>query len=418
MNDIPPGYKQTEVGVIPEDWEIKQIGDLKPFVTSGSRGWAAFYSERGSPFIRITNLSRACIYPDLEDLRFVNLAVDDSEAARTQIHDGDVLISITADIGMIGHITAEVPKPAYINQHIALVRFDSRRTSSRFVSYFLASESPQKLFRALTDSGAKAGMNLTTVQQIRLALPPTKAEQEAIAEALSDADALIESLEQLLAKKLHLKQGAMQELLTGKKRLPGFNGEWEMKRLGDVVDTDPENLGSNTRPNFRFNYIALEDVDRGTLRSYSEHAFLTAPSRARRKLRNNDVLISTVRPNLMSHLLFYDESENWECSTGFCVVRCKEGVTHPGYVYFQIFAERVAGQIDALLTGSNYPAINGGDVRALLIPFPEYEEQEAIACVLYDMATEIAALEARLTKARQLKQGMMQELLTGRIRLL
>jgi type I restriction enzyme S subunit len=180
--------------------------------------------------------------------------------------------------------------------------------------------------------------------------PPTKVEQEAIAEALSDADALIESLEQLLAKKRHLKQGAMQELLTGKKRLPG--------------------------------------------------------------------LIVSTGPNLMSHLLFSFEGEHWICSTGFCVVRCREGATHPGYVYFHMFAGVVACQIEALLTGSNYPAINSGDVRALQIPFPEYEEQSAIATVLSEMDAELAALESKLAKARQIKQGMMQELLTGRIRLI
>lgn len=232
--ELKPSYKLTEVGVIPEDWEAKQIGELKPFVTSGSRGWAAFYSDRGSVFIRITNLSRNYIYLDLGDMRFVNLRKDDVEAVRTQLQDGDVLVSITADIGIIGYVSKKVPKPAYINQHIALVRFVSTKTSAKFVSYFLASERPQKLFRALTDSGAKAGMNLTTVQQIRLALPPTLAEQHAIAEALSDADALIESLEQLIAKKRAVKQGAMQELLTGKRRLPGFSGEWEVKRLGDI----------------------------------------------------------------------------------------------------------------------------------------------------------------------------------------
>jgi type I restriction enzyme S subunit len=119
----------------------------------------------------------------------------------------------------------------------------------------------------------------------------------------------------------------------------------------------------------------------------------------------------------MSHLLFSVEGENWVCSTGFCVVRCKEGISHPGYVYFHMFAGCVARQIEALLTGSNYPAINGSDVRALQIPFPEYDEQAAIATILSDMDAEIAAIETKLTKARQLKQGIMQELLTGRIRL-
>src|SRR5262249_48305084 len=151
-----------------------------------------------------------------------------------------------------------------------------------------------------------------------------------IATALSDADAIIESLEQLIAKKRQIKQGAMQELLTGKRRLPGFSGEWKEKRLGDVAATGPENLGSENQPDYSFNYIALEDVDRGTLSSYSERVFRTAPSRARRKLRKNDVLVSTVRPNLLSHLFFSSDEDNWVCSTGFCVVRCREGQSHPG----------------------------------------------------------------------------------------
>lgn len=155
--EVKPGYKQTEVGMIPEDWEVKQISDFQPFVTSGSRGWAAFYSDRGSPFIRITNLSRSSIYLDLEDLRFVELPANDSESARTQLQHGDVLISITADIGLIGYVSSTVPKSAYINQHIALVRFDSSEISPKFVAYFLATENSQKLFRALTDWGRRRG---------------------------------------------------------------------------------------------------------------------------------------------------------------------------------------------------------------------------------------------------------------------
>jgi type I restriction enzyme S subunit len=156
----------------------------------------------------------------------------------------------------------------------------------------------------------------------------------------------------------------------------------------------------------------------GTLRSCSEQVFQTAPSRARRRLRPNDVLVSTVRPNLLSHLLFTNKGGNWICSTGFCVVRCRQGVTHPYFVFSQVFSDGVKRQIEALLTGSNYPAINSGDVRALLIPIPNYDEQTAIVNILSDMDAEIAALEAKLAKAGQVKQGMMQELLTGRIRLI
>jgi type I restriction enzyme S subunit len=147
--ELKPGYEETDIGVIPKDWEVNDLGSRRPFVTSGSRGWAAFYSDIGSPFIRITNLSRESIYLDLTDLKYVSLPPEAKEGTRTQLHEHDVLISITADIGIVGYVTSHLPQPAYINQHIALVRFDPSSTDGRFVSYFLASEKPQKLFRLL-----------------------------------------------------------------------------------------------------------------------------------------------------------------------------------------------------------------------------------------------------------------------------
>ena len=246
---------------------------------------------------------------------------------------------------------------------------------------------------------------------------PTPAEQRAIAGALSDVDELIGALDQLIAKKRDLKQATMQQLLTGQTRLSGFHGEWEVKQLGDVADIDPDNFGSDTPSHYAFNYISLEDVDVGLLRSYSKQVFSSAPSRARRRLRVGDILVSTVRPNLQSHLLFTSTEPDWVCSTGFSVVRCKSQDADPGYVFSHLFGHCVTKQIEAVLTGSNYPAINGGDVRALEIPIPSLPEQAAIAEVLSDMDAELAALEQRRDKTRALKQGMMQELLTGRTRL-
>src|SRR5438445_4113370 len=107
-----------------------------------------------------------------------------------------------------------------------------------------------------------------------------------------------------MTKKRHIKEGTMQELLTGKRRLPGFAKPWRSFRIGEIAEVDPENLDNSTGADFRFNYIALEDVDSGRLRSHVECTFATAPSRARRILRRGDVMVSTVRPNLLSHLLF------------------------------------------------------------------------------------------------------------------
>ena len=210
----------------------------------------------------------------------------------------------------------------------------------------------------------------------------------------------------------------MQQLLTGKTRLPGFSEEWKVREFGEIAEIDSDNLSSNTHPDYSFKYISLEDVDTGVLKRYSEINFRDAPSRAKRKVKKNDILVSTVRPNLKSHLHITDDIPDLVCSTGFSVLRCYQAITDPSYVYFHLFAEEVGRQIESLLTGSNYPAINGGDVSALRIPFPPLPEQQAIATVLSDMDAEIAALEQKRDKTRALKQGMMQELLTGKTRLI
>ena len=193
------------------EWEMKSIGDLKPFITSGSRGWAAFYAERGPLFVRITNLSRGSIYLDHTDSKFVDLPAGANEGVRTQLKEHDVLISITADIGIVGYVDKRVPSPAYINQHIALVRFDASKVSGRFMAYFLASEKSERLFRASSDTGTKAGMSLFGVQKMPVLLP-TLQEQHRIADCLTSLDDLIAAQTQKLQILKTHKKGLMQQL--------------------------------------------------------------------------------------------------------------------------------------------------------------------------------------------------------------
>ncbi len=414
---MKPGYKQTEVGVIPKDWEVASLSSV-----SGERMQNGLFfkpSLKGSG-VKLINVGDLYASVPIDSDALELFDATDKERERFKVEDGDLLFTrssvVPSGIAHCNIYRSPKPESVVFDSHVIRLRPDIEKVASSFLFRFCVASVARRYLVSHAKTATMTTIDQGVLGKCPVILPPL-AEQEAIAEALGDADALIESLEQLLVKKRDLKQGAMQELLTGKRSLLGFSGKWEVKRLGDVADTDPENLGSDTRPHFTFNYIALEDVDVGTLRSYSEQVFCTAPSRARRRLRKGDILVSTVRPSLMSHMLFNADGDNWVCSTGFCVVRCREGVSYPGYLYFHMFAERVARQIEALLTGSNYPAINGGDVRALQIPIPEYKEQTAIAAILSDMDAEIAALEAKLAKTRQLKQGMMQELLTGRIRL-
>jgi len=434
--ELKSGYKQTEVGVIPEDWRITQIRNLKPFVTSGSRGWAAHYSDRGSPFIRITNLSRETIYLNLADLRFVNVKASDGEASRTQLRDGDVLISITADIGIIGYVSPKLQKPAYINQHIALVRFDPGQSNPRFIGYFLASARPQSLFRALTDSGAKAGMNLTTVQQVHLALPPTKPEQDAIADTLSNADDLVEALEQVIAKKRDLKQGATQELLTGKRRLPNFEvksgykkteiglipEDWEVAKLDKYATFKTGPFGSALHQS---DYVdsgvpvvnPMQIVD-GKILPTSAMSITETAARKLSDFRLSQGNVVIGRRGEMGRCAFVQaEQYGWLCGTGSMIIRT--GSSLDGQFIQRVLASPpIRAKIENASVGSTMINLNQDTLGNLLVPVPPTKrEQEAIATVLSDMDADIAALEDNLTKARTLKHGMMQQLLTGKVRL-
>ena len=413
--EVKPGYKQTEVGVIPEEWEVAPLkGRIQ--IAHGF-AFASEYFTHDGPYRLTTpgHFYEAGGFRDIGEKQKYYIGPVSNDYVLRQ---GDVIIAMTEQAdGLLGSAAVIPDESGYLhNQRLGRVKVLSPKIELNYLVYVFNSSEYRTKVRE-TAAGTKVKhTSPEKLMEISVRLPAVP-EQRAIAGSLSDVDGLLGALDRLIAKKRDLKQATMQQLLTGQTRLPGFHGEWEVKRLGDVADTDPESLGIETRPDFLFNYIALEDVDRGFLRSHSEQRFANAPSRARRKLRSDDVLVSTVRPNLQSHLLFNSESGRWVCSTGFCVVRSREGVTHPGYIFSHFFAGCVGRQIEALLTGSNYPAINSGDVRGLQIPFPTLPEQIAIAEVLSDMDAELAALEQRREKTRALKQGMMQELLTGRTRL-
>jgi type I restriction enzyme S subunit len=216
-------------------WDKTTINDQAQTVTSGSRDWAQYYSESGDKFIRMTNLVRDGIYLDLSDLKFVQLPKDSNEGKRTSLKFGDILISITAELGKLGWIP-EGLGTAYINQHTALVRMKDS-VDSKFVAYSLSTEKYNNKLNSLNDSGAKAGLNLGTIRNFEL-IVPAKAEQTKIASFLSVVDEKISQLTQKHALLSQYKQGMMQKLFSQQIRFKADDGsefgEWEEKTLGSL----------------------------------------------------------------------------------------------------------------------------------------------------------------------------------------
>jgi len=406
--ELRAGYKQTQIGIIPKTWEAIALGEIgEPLI--GLTYDPEDIRTDGTLVLRSSNIDDGTLRFD--DIVCVSSAVPE----RIMVRKDDILICVrNGSRNLIG-------KCAILDERAQGMTFGAfmsvlRTPHARFVYHQLQSQ----VVRKQIDNHLGATINQITNSSLKsfvIPFPDTECERSTIATALSDVDALISSLDKLIAKKRDIKQAAMQQLLTGRRRLPGFSGRWEERRLEDVAALDSENLGGDTPRDYEFNYVSLEDVNRGILRGYANQLFSSAPSRARRVIRSGDVLVSTVRPNLGSHLLFKSSSPDWICSTGFSVVRCVEDAACPGYVFYHLFGDYVTRQIDAQLTGSSYPAISSKDVGNLRMPFPSIDEQRAIASVLSDMDAEIEALERRRDKTWLLKQGMMQELLTGRVRL-
>ena len=435
MNDPSanrPGYKQTKIGWIPEEWRVASASTFAPFVTSGSRGWAEFYADFGALFVRITNLRRETPRPDLTDTRYVSLPLNTAEGRRTLLQRDDILISITADLGIIGHISQHFPSPAYISQHLAILRFPKEMTHDRqYLAYSLAGDRMVYHFYKVTDQGAKAGLNLDTIRQLPLILPPLP-EQRKIAAILSTWDDAIEKTRALIAAKKQQKKALMQQLLTGKRRLPGFARRSELTNtpLGELPADWPLRslhrvFGKVTRKNSRAvtrvltasgesglidqrtfftKSIASADVsgyyliERGEF-AYNRSAMTGYPYGAIKRLDAHD---EGVLSTLYSCFAIRDKHAVSEFYTYFF---------EAGLLNRQLRRiAQVGGRAHGLLN------ITDSDFFGVLIPVPSLNEQRAIAEVLKTADSEIRSMETKLTALEQQKKGLMQKLLTGQVR--
>jgi type I restriction enzyme S subunit len=277
---------------------------------------------------------------------------------------------------------------------------------------------------------AQKQFNISDAVNFVYPFPPLP-EQQAIAEALSDADALIDALEQLLAKKRQIKQGAMQELLTGQKRLPGFAGEWHTKPMGALFDfgggftASRDQLGTEGHCYLHYGDIHTSNKTYVDVRSeFQEIPKLDVPLK---KIGNASLLEN-------GDVVFVDASEDDEGTSKHVVVVKPDGVPFISglhtivakskttelddlYKRYCFQTPSVKAQFRFFAVGTKVSGISKTNIGKITIAVPPVEEQTAIAALLSDMDAELAALEAKLAKARDLKQGMMQELLTGRIRL-
>ncbi|MFT9347583.1 MAG: restriction endonuclease subunit S [Gluconobacter japonicus] len=399
--------------MLPEGWKYSNIGEIASNVTSGSRDWAQYYSDTGDKFVRMTNLARDGVRISENDMKFVSIPHDSTDGKRTALKNGDILISITAELGKIGLVPNGFGT-AFINQHLALVRLKNAAASSTFVAYALSSKKLNQKLNSLNDAGAKAGLNLSTIRSFPIILPPLL-EQKKIAAILSTWDRAIEGTEKLLANSQQQKKALMQQLLTGKKRLPGFTGEWKTKRLKSISKIYD---GTHQTPNYVETGIPFYSVEHLTSGKFNNTKFISDEvyhnESRKRQIEKNDILLTRIGDIGTAKLIDWDVRASFYVSLALIK---SNTIMSPKFFECALNSEPFKKELWHRTIHVAFPKkINLGDIGDCSISFPPLPEQKAIATILSTTDEEITALKSDLSRLRQEKKALMQQLLTGKRR--
>lgn len=409
---VRPGYKQTEVGEIPEDWTIAPISELGKVIRGASprpKGDPRFY---GGP------IPRLMVEDVTRDGKYVTPIVDslteDGAALSRPCKAGTLTFVCSGDVGVPAFLAVD----ACIHDGFLALIAISDAVSDDYLFHYVGTQR-ERLDHAGTHGGVFKNLTTQVLKDFSVSLPPI-AEQKAIAEALSDVDALIAELEALIEKKRAVKTATMQQLLTGKTRLPGFNGEWKLQRLEEIGSFSKgkgikkDEVMASGVPAIRYGEI------------YTKYHFQT---------RNIETFISnataaSAHPLRKGDIVFAASGETLE-EIGKCAVYLGDVVAfaggdtivfspnkdHPVFLSYTLNSFTAIEQKKRMGQGDAVVHIHASNLKNLKLKLPNFDEQTEIAETLSGMDDEIELIETRLAKTKAIKQGMMQELLTGRTRL-
>lgn len=391
--EVRNGYKQTEIGIIPADWELHYVDSIAQIKTGGRNTQDRVEDGLYPFFVRSQKVERINSYS----------------------FDGEAVLTAGDGVGT-GKVFHYINGKFDAHQRVYRISDFDENVNGYFFYLYFSSHFYNRIMQ-MTAKSSVDSVRMEMIAKMLIPLPPTRAEQEAIAEALSDADTFIETLERLLAKKRQVKQGAMQELITGRRRLPGFSGEWGTRELQEIVNQFIVPMRDKPK-RFRgeIPWCRIEDFDGKYLYGSKSGQFV------------DDEIIREM--NLRVHptgtLLVSCSADLGRCAivgtplvsnqTFIGLVFDKLKASNEFFYYYMTFH---AQELNNLSTGTTIGYLSREQFEAFKVEVPSTKkEQIAIAEILSDMDAEIIALEVKLAKARQFKQGMMQELLTGRIRLI
>lgn len=422
------GYKKTEVGIVPEDWNVTRLGTLANFRTGpfGSALHKSDYVYGGVPVINPMQIV------DGKIVHTPRMAICEAAAqnlSEFRLLEGDIVIGRRGEMGRCAVV--QLDQSGWLCGTGSMIVRPKESLEARFAQRLLSSSPVIAAIEATSVGTTMSNLNQSTLSNLKIPIPPTYVEQQAIAEALNDADALIESMEQLVTKKHQLKQGMMQELLTGRRRLQGFSEKWECISMGEIFSLSGGFAASRDQLSTDgYCYLHYGDIhmsDRTLIRVTDEFQNIPKLNISLREL-NSSVLLED------GDAVFVDASED---EAGVCkyvvvsnpdkvpfisglhtiVAKSKVNFLDNGYKKYCFQASSVKEQFRFYAVGTKVLGVSKSNIAKVTIQVPSLDEQAAIASVLTSMDDEVYNLKIQLQKTRQLKQGMMQELLSGRVRL-
>lgn len=428
------GFKQTEVGLIPEDWDlvdIKSLMDSKIIISHLDGNHGALYprssefTDNGVPYITANDFLTGVV--NFNNVRY--LPISRAEQFQKGIaKDGDILFAHNATVGPTAVLITDLDY-VILSTTATYFRTDKEKLNNIFLRYFFESEYFVKQYSAVMRQSTRNQIPITQQRKFSVIIPPTLEEQKAIATALSDVDELIANLDKLITKKKAIKQGAMQQLLTpphkGGKRLEGFSGDWEEKKLGDIAEINGAGVDKKIIAGEKsvrlFNYMDI--MKRDYVYDYELNHEVTAPYS---KINSCNVLKGDI---------FLTPSSELRTDIGVSAIAMENmiGVVYSYHVYrlrYTIVINKLFGlyllktkdfldQAEKMCEGSGKRyVVSMGKFKNMTIYYPkDIEEQISISNILYDIDKEIEQLISKKAKYQSVKQGMMQELLTGKTRL-
>jgi len=409
---VKPGYKQTEVGIIPSDWELISYNEAFDFLRTATYSHAQLSKNDKTKYIHYGDIHTKCKH--FLDCSEIELPSIKNEQLKNYppIKDGDIIVVDASEdykgVGKSVEVRNTGNHKVIAGLHTFLLRDANEIIANGFKGYIWSNKLVKKQMDTLATGLKVYGVSKTNLRLIKIPLPPTKAEQTAIATALSDADALISALEKLIAKKRLIKQGAMQELLRPKEG-------WEVKRLGEIADV----VGGGTPSTF------IEKYWNGNINWYTptEVGNNKYSYQSRRKISQEGLINSSAKLLPIGTILLTSRASIGEVSIlkteactnqGFQSLIVKAGNSNEFLYYLLLTMTQLLIQY---ASGSTFLEISPNRIKSIEVIIPEYKSQMFIAQILSDMDTEIEALEKKLEKYKRIKQGMMEELLTGKKRL-